>query len=83
MITGYIDEKFPKWALILLIIFGDASAVYRILRFVDDCIAKKEKKDVKSLVLGILCCIPFVLFVFAIVDLVKLCAHDEKFTFLA
>lgn len=55
MITKFIDEKFPKWAKVLLCIFGMAFCVYRILLFVDDCVAKSAKKNVKALVAGIVC----------------------------
>lgn len=54
MLTKFVDEKFPKWVKILLAIFGGYSVVYRAFIYVDDCIAKKEEKDVKALVFAIL-----------------------------
>lgn len=54
MLTGFIDSKFPKWAKILLFIFTLGGMVYRVLTFVDDCIAKKDAKNVKALVVGII-----------------------------
>ena len=45
MLQTFVNEKFPKWAKILLCIFGDAAGVYRVLGFVDECLEKKEEKN--------------------------------------
>lgn len=78
MLTKFVDEKFPKWAKILLCIFGCAAGVYRIMTFVDDCLAKKEDKNVKALVAGIICVAlaPFGL-VMGIIDLISICGSNE------
>ena len=86
MLSKFVDEKFPKWAKILLCIFGCASGVYRIFNFVDDCIANKQDKHVLALVIGILCIVPpisFVLgFVLAIIDIISIAQHNEFSTVL-
>lgn len=70
MLTGFIDSKFPLWAKILLFIFTCGGCVYRILTFVDDCIAKKEEKNITALVVGIVCLVLApVGFVLSIVDI--------------
>lgn len=74
MLAGFVDRKFPVWAKILLCIFGAAAGVYRILLFVDDCIAKKAEKNVLALVVGILCIVLFPLgIVLGIIDLISIC----------
>lgn len=80
MLTKFVDEKFPLWAKILLTIFGAASSVYRILAFVDSCIAKEEKKNVMALVAGIVMVVLFpLLFIMAIIDIISLCT-SRKFS---
>ena len=77
MLTKFVDEKFPKWAKILLCIFGDYAVVYRVLIYVDDCIAGKEEKDVKALVFAILMLFIFpIAFVVTIIDLVAICTDQ-------
>ncbi len=78
MLAGFVDQKFPKWAKILLCIFGGAAVVYRVLLFVDDCIAKKEQKNVLALVAAIICAILFPLgFILGIIDLISICRTNE------
>ena len=77
MLAKFVDEKFPLWAKILLTIFGGAPAVYRVLVFVDSCIAKGEKKVI-ALVAAIVMVIIFpLLFVMAIIDLISLCVSGK------
>lgn len=72
MLSNVVDQKFPKWAKILLCIFGDAACVYRLFNFIDDCIAGKQEKRVIALVGAILCLIPFVGLILGIIDIVSL-----------
>ena len=83
MLSKFVDEKFPKWAKILLCIFGCAAGVYRIFNFVDDEIAKKEPANVLALVVGILCVVipPFGL-ILGIVDLISIAKRNEFSTAL-
>lgn len=75
MLVNFVREKFPKWAKILLLIFGGASIVVRVFHFVDDCIDNKDEKNVKSLVWAILCFllwpIDLVFFVFDLIAVIK------------
>ena len=74
MLAGFVDQKFPRWAKILLCIFGMAAVIYRAFLFIDDCIAKKAEKNVLALVTAIVCCILFPLgFILGIIDLVSIC----------
>ena len=77
MLTSFI-RKWPRWAKVLLTIFGGASVVYRAMLFVDDCIASKEEKNVKALVIAILGAViwPFTL-VLLIVDLIAVAKGGE------
>lgn len=78
MLQTFVNEKFPKWAKILLCIFGDAAGVYRVLGFVDECLAKKEEKNIPQLVWGILCLVLFpVGLVLGIIDLISIIKSDE------
>lgn len=84
MITGWYDKNFPRWARILIQIFCgyEAGAIYRILLFVDDCIAKKEKKNVFALIMGIIAGFTFFgNIIFWIVDLVTV-IKDDKYVWL-
>ena len=73
MLVKFVDENFPLWAKILLCLFFDASAIYRIFHFVDDCIDKKQDKNYLALVAGILLfSIPFVGFIMGIIDIIYL-----------
>lgn len=78
MLTKFIDEKFPKWAKILLCIFGGAAGVYRIMCFIDDCLDKKEEKRTVALVAGIICLVlfPFAI-VLGIIDLISIIGSNE------
>lgn len=77
MLTRVVDEKFPLWAKILLCIFGGASSVYRILVFVDSCIAGGEK-NILALVAGIVMVVIFpLLFIMGIIDLIALCVSGK------
>lgn len=64
-----VVDKFPKWAKILLTIFGGASVVYRAFLFIDDCIAKAEKKNVTALIGAIVAIIPIADLVILLIDL--------------
>lgn len=81
MLTNFFDTRFPRWLRILCVIFGEAYVIYRVLLFVDSCIAGGPKK-VQPLVVAILeCCLwPFMLVCF-IVDLVHT-AKGEKIHWL-
>ncbi len=81
MLTSYYDKNFPKWLKILCCVIGEAYIVYRVLMFVDSCIAGGPKK-VQPLVVAILECAlwPFMLVCF-IVDLVHTC-HNQKIHWL-
>lgn len=83
MLSKFVDEKFPKWAKILLCIFGCAAGVYRIFNYVDDCIEKKQEKHTVALVTGIICvCLfPFAL-VMGIIDLIAICGDGQFSTVL-
>lgn len=78
MLSKFVDEKFPLWAKVLLCIFGGAAGVYRIFNYVDDCIAKKEEKNVKALVAGIIVLLlPFLALILGIIDLISLCGSNQ------
>lgn len=84
MITGWYNTKMPRWARILIQIFlgYEASSIYRILLFVDSCIAKEEKKNVFALIMGLIAGITFIgNFVFWIVDLITI-IKDDKYSWL-
>lgn len=70
MLHEFVDSKFPKWAKVLLCIFGLAGAVYRVFLYVDECIAKKQDKNILPLVVGIIGLVfsPFG-FVLSLIDL--------------
>ena len=78
MLAKFVDEKFPKWAKILCCIFGMAACVYRVFLFIDDSIAKKEEKNTKALIVGIVC---FVLaplgFILSIIDMISIIGKNE------
>lgn len=77
MLTSVVN-KFPKWAKILLCIFGDAAVVYRALLFVDDCIAGKEEKNFLALVAAIVCIVIFPLgIVLSIIDLISVISTND------
>lgn len=84
MLTNWYNEHFPRWAKILIQIFVgyEAGSLYRILLFVDDCIAKKEKKNVFALIMGIIAGFTFIgNIVFWIVDLITV-IKDKKYSWL-
>lgn len=70
MLHEFVDKKFPKWAKVLLCIFGNAGSVYRLMLYIDECIAKKEQKNTKALVVAIIGLVvsPFG-FVLSLIDL--------------
>lgn len=78
MLSKFVDEKFPKWAKIVLCIIGCAAGIYRIFNYVDECIAKKAEKNVKALVVGILCVVipPFGL-ILGIIDLISIAKTNQ------
>lgn len=77
MLTGVVN-KFPKWAKILLCIFGDAAVIYRLMLFIDDCIAGKEEKNFLALIAAIVCIVLFPLgFVLSIIDLISVITTGE------
>ena len=78
MLSKFVDEKFPKWAKILLCIFGCAAGVYRIFNFVDDAIEKKEQKRTVALICGIICVVLFPLgIILGIIDLISICGSNQ------
>ena len=81
MLTKVV-RSFPKWAKILLTIFGGASVVYRAMLFIDDCIASKAEKNVKALVVAIIGAVlwPFTI-VLMIKDIIDL-AHNKEISWL-
>lgn len=81
MLTSVVN-KWPKWAKILLTIFGGASVVYRAFIFVDDCIAKKDNQNYVALIIAILGAIlwPFTI-VLMVKDIIDL-AHDKEISWL-
>ncbi|GEM_PF-6512956 len=81
MLTNYFDTKFPKWLKVLCVIFGDAYIIYRVMLFVDSCIAGGPKKT-QPLIVAIIECVlwPFAL-ICLFVDLVHVC-NGEKIHWL-
>ena len=64
-------ESFPKLAKILLFIFvGVISGIYRIIRYT-------ETKSTATLVAGILAFLPFIGFVFRVLDVVSEIFNNE------
>lgn len=83
MLSKFVDEKFPKWAKIVLCIIGCAAGVYRIFNYVDDEIAKATEKHNIALIAGILCVvIPPVGLVLGIIDLISIVKTNEFSTVL-
>lgn len=72
-----VVNAFPKWLKIVLCVIGAASIVYRIFTFVDDCIARVSNKNITALICGILCFIPIVLLVFAIIDIISIAKTND------
>ena len=74
--TKFYDD-LPKVVRIILqiVLYGLVNGIYRILRYVDT-------KTTSTLVCGILCFLPFVGFVIAIIDLISVIKED-KITFYA
>lgn len=83
MLSKFVDEKFPKWAKIVLCIIGCAAGVYRIFNYVDDAIAKVAEKHTLALVAGIICVvIPPVGLVIGIIDLISIVKTEQFSTVL-
>lgn len=83
MLSKFVDEKFPKWAKIILCILFCGAGVYRIFNFVDDCIEKKEEKHMTALIAGIICCVIYPLgVILGIIDAISIGKNNTWSTVL-